>query len=75
MTAALLKRLIDILEPSVGPIVTQFVINIILREAKLDFSDEQKAQLLSNRVAVLNARADEARRISEAPIPEDTPDA
>lgn len=65
MTAELLAKLIDILEKSVGPVITQFIVSIIFREAKLDFSDEEKAQLLRNRLAVLTARADEARRIAE----------
>lgn len=65
MTAELLNKLIDILEKSVGPVITQFIVSIIFRETKLDFSDEEKAQLLRNRLAVLAARADEARRIAE----------
>ena len=62
MTEALLDHIFAELSKVVGPIVANLVLGIIIREAKLDFSEEQLAQLRANREAVLAARADEARR-------------
>lgn len=62
MTEALLDRIFAELSKVVGPIIANLVLGIIIREAKLDFSEEQLAQLRANREAAIAARLDEARR-------------
>lgn len=64
MTEQLLERIFAELSKVVGPIVANLVLGVIIREAKLDFTPEQAAELRANREAVLAARLDEARRAS-----------
>lgn len=62
MTQELLARLLSSLEKVVGPVIAGLVLQIIVREAKLEFNDDQLAQLNANRLAALSARADEVLR-------------
>jgi hypothetical protein len=62
MTQELLARLIDQLEKALGPVIASLVLRIIVREAKLKFTEEQKAQLNANRLKALEAVADEIVR-------------
>lgn len=64
MTELLLERIFVELTKVVGPVVANLVLGIIIREAKLDFNEEQLAQLRSNREAATAARLDEAKRAS-----------
>jgi len=62
MTQELFAKILASLEKVVGPVIAQLVLNIIIREAKLEFNDEQEAQLNLNRLRALEARADELTR-------------
>jgi hypothetical protein len=65
MTQELLARLIDQLEKALGPVIASLVLRIIVREAKLKFTEEQKAQLNANRLKALEAVADEIVRAGD----------
>lgn len=59
---ALIDRLAEALEPVLGAVITNLVIRIAIREASIDLSPEDKAQLESNRTQALAARADDILR-------------
>lgn len=65
MTEQLLDRIFAELSKAVGPIVANLVLGIIIREAKLDFTEEQLAQLRANRAAAIAAKLDEQRRAEQ----------
>jgi hypothetical protein len=62
MTEQLLDRIFAELSKVVGPIVANLVLGIVIREAKLDFTEEQLAQLRANRESALASRLDDIRR-------------
>lgn len=62
MTAEILDKIFKQLVNVVGPIIAQIVMKIIVREAKIQLTDEDRAKLDENRAKAKAAREDEARR-------------
>lgn len=62
MTKEVLARISQQLTTVVGPIIADLVLRIIVKEAKIDLSEEQLNQIQLNRLKAVSAKADDAKR-------------